>query len=157
MEAHTTRAGFTLAVGLFVWAVSGTQEMAAACRGPVEHEAAGGYTTIVACDGEPSTDAALRGPARRLFGHRVDLNCSDPLTLQTLKGIGPARAQAIIDERSRGRFRRVDDLTRVRGIGPRTLARLRGELVVENGPASVESAGCRTDNQLLHPPAGAPE
>ena len=143
METHTTRAGFTLAVGLFAWAVIGTQETAAPCMDPVEREAVGGYTTLVACDGDPSTDAVLRGPARRLFGHPVDLNCSDPLSLQTLMGIGPARAQAIIDERSRGRYQRVDDLTRVRGIGPKTLARLRGELVVENGPSSVESSGCR--------------
>lgn len=145
MEGHTARAGFTLAVGLFVWAVIGTPETAGPCLAPVERDAVGGYTTVVACDGDLATRAALRGPARRLFGYRVDLNCSDPLTLQTLTGIGPVRAQAIIDERRHGRYQRVDDLTRVRGIGPKTLARLRGDLVVENEPSSVESPGCRTN------------
>lgn len=146
MEGHTARAGFILAVGLFAWAVIGTPEMAGRCLAPVERDAVGGYTTVVACDGDGATRAALRGPARRLFGHRVDLNCSDLLTLQTLNGIGPARAQAIVDERRHGRYLRVDDLTRVRGIGPKTLARLRGELMVESDPISVESPGCRTNS-----------
>ena len=154
MQSDTARAGFTLAVGLFAWSVAGTPETGSVCEVPFEREAVGGYTTVVACDGDGSSDAVLRGPARRLFGHRVDLNCSDLLTLQTLVGIGPARAQAIIDERDRGRYLRVEDLTRVRGIGPKTLARLRDALVVETGPTSVESPGCRS-NIGVPGPAGS--
>jgi competence ComEA-like helix-hairpin-helix protein len=151
MQSDTARAGFTLAVGLFAWAVIGTPQAEPLCEAPVERESVEGYTTVVACDGFGSSDAVLRGPARRLFGHRVDLNCSDPLTLQTLVGIGPARAHAIIAERDRGRYLRVDDLTRVRGIGPKTLARLRDSLVVETGPTSVESPGCRSNSGVPGP------
>ncbi len=132
-------------VVVFAWAVMGPQARVLVCEAPVEHEAVGGHTTVVTCNGDRTAEAALRGPARRLFGHPVDLNCSDLLTLETLTGIGPARAQAIVEERHRGRYQRVDDLMRVRGIGPKTLSRLRDELVVENGQASVESPGCRTN------------
>lgn len=145
MESDTARAGFTLAVGLFAWSVVGTPETGSVCEAPVERAAVAGHTTVVACDGAGGDSAVLRGPARRLFGHRVDLNCGDLLTLQTLVGIGPARARAIVDERNRGRFLRVEDLTRVRGIGPKTLARLRDDLVVETGPTSVASPGCRSN------------
>ena len=156
MAGHTARAGFSLAVGLFVWGVVGVRPPPAACVDPFEWQVQAGHTTVVACDAEAGANAPLRGPASRLFGHRVDINCSDALTLQTLFGIGPARARAIVEERARGRYQRVDDLVRVHGIGPKTLARLRGELVVRSGPGespSVQSPGCRTNSRYLHPPA----
>jgi len=143
--SHIARAGLAIAIGLCAWTTLATRSIPALCEAPVEREANVGHTTMVGCDGDRSGQPPLRGPARRLFGYRVDLNCSDLLTLETLAGIGPARARAIVAERARGPYRRVDDLTRVRGIGPKTLARLRGELVVEPGPTSVESPGCRTN------------
>ena len=46
--------------------------------------------------------------------------------LQRLPGIGPKRALSILALRTKmGRFRQVEDLTRVRGIGRATLKRLR--------------------------------
>ena len=73
----------------------------------------------------------LRGPVRRLFGLPLDPNRADASTLETLPGIGPARAQAIVRERCRRRFESPTDLLRVHGIGPRTLARLSPWLAVE--------------------------
>ena len=47
-------------------------------------------------------------------------------TLETLPGVGPATAAAIIDHRTRhGPFRTVDGLLDVRGIGEAKLAALR--------------------------------
>lgn len=61
----------------------------------------------------------------------VDLNVATLSDLDALPGVGPATAQAIIDERRRrGRFRSVDELLDVRGIGPSKLARLRGRVRV---------------------------
>jgi hypothetical protein len=68
----------------------------------------------------------VRGPARLLFGCRVDVNRADPRTLEALPRIGPVRARAIVAERTRHPFRSLDDLERVHGIGPATVAGLRG-------------------------------
>ena len=56
----------------------------------------------------------------------VDLNRATLAELESLPGIGPATAQAILDERERrGRFGSVDELLEVRGIGDAKLAALR--------------------------------
>ncbi|ROS56873.1 ComEA family DNA-binding protein [Frigoribacterium sp. PhB118] len=59
-------------------------------------------------------------------GGTVDLNLADDAALQTLPGVGPATAAAILSWRDEnGRFRSVDDLLGVPGIGPKTLEALR--------------------------------
>jgi competence protein ComEA len=64
-------------------------------------------------------------------GDRVDLNRAGEAELIALPGIGPALAGRILAERERrGRFRSVDELLEVRGIGPATLERLRERVVV---------------------------
>ena len=56
----------------------------------------------------------------------VDLNTATAAQLDALPGIGPATAAAIVQDRdATGPFTSVDDLTRVRGIGPSKLAQLR--------------------------------
>ncbi|MEL7474282.1 MAG: helix-hairpin-helix domain-containing protein, partial [Planctomycetota bacterium] len=61
----------------------------------------------------------------------VDINAADAATLQTLPGIGPALAGRIVESRAQdGPFRSVEALTRVRGIGPKTLETLRPRLRV---------------------------
>jgi len=62
---------------------------------------------------------------------RIDLNTADSEELQTLKGIGPAKAQAIIDYRTRyGGFTCIEEITEVKGIGPKTLEKLRDHICV---------------------------
>ena len=57
----------------------------------------------------------------------LDLNRADDVQLDRLPGVGPALAGRIVANRERvGPFRRVEDLLRVSGIGPATLARIRG-------------------------------
>lgn len=55
----------------------------------------------------------------------VDLNRADTAALQSLPGVGPALARRIVEARRETPFSSVDDLLRVRGIGPATLARLK--------------------------------
>jgi competence protein ComEA len=66
--------------------------------------------------------AALTGP--------IDINRAPVEELQKLPGIGPKLSQAIVEERERAPFASVDDLRRVRGIGGKTLERLRPHLTV---------------------------
>jgi competence protein ComEA len=62
---------------------------------------------------------------------KVNLNRASVEELQALPGVGPVRAQAIVRWREeRGRFRILEDLLEVPGIGPATLERLRAAVVV---------------------------
>lgn len=71
----------------------------------------------------PAGAAAAPGP--------VDLNSATAEQLDTLSGIGPATAKAIIERRTQlGRFRSVDDLLSVKGIGEAKLDSIRSSVVV---------------------------
>lgn len=62
---------------------------------------------------------------------RIRLNSATAEQLASLPGIGMVRARSIVEDRaSRGRYRSVDDLARVRGIGAATVARLKPLVVV---------------------------
>ena len=64
-------------------------------------------------------------------GGRLDVNTATAEQLETLPGVGPATAQAILDHRrEHGRFRSVDELLDVRGIGEAKLAALRSKVRV---------------------------
>ena len=57
---------------------------------------------------------------------KIVLNLATDEDLQRLAGIGPAKAKAILALRAKlGRFKRIEDLLRVKGIGRKRLARLR--------------------------------
>ena len=62
-------------------------------------------------------------------GSRININTATSQELQTLRGIGPAMARRIIEYRqTSGGFSTVDDLTNVKGIGEKTLEKIRGSI-----------------------------
>jgi competence protein ComEA len=70
--------------------------------------------------------------ASAAFG--VDINTADENELATVKGIGPAKAKAIVDYRKKnGPFKSVDDLTNVKGFDPKTISNVKGELTAGSG------------------------
>lgn len=62
---------------------------------------------------------------------RVRINSASVSELQSLPGVGPALAQQIIAERSRGRFASAEDLLRVSGIGKAKLEKMRAYVEVD--------------------------
>ncbi|MBW3092294.1 helix-hairpin-helix domain-containing protein [Bifidobacterium sp. 82T10] len=59
----------------------------------------------------------------------IDLNTASAEELQTIKGIGPVTADRIIAYRKQiGRFSSVDQLLEVKGIGAKTLAKIRDQV-----------------------------
>jgi len=74
----------------------------------------------------------------------VDVNTANEDALRGIKGIGPGRAKAILDERgAHGPFKSTADLSsRVRGLGGNTVERLQAE-GLSVGPAGAGTAGAR--------------
>lgn len=61
----------------------------------------------------------------------VDLNSASQATLETLDGIGPKKARAILEYRKKnGAFKTVDELDNVPGFGKKTVDGLRKNVVV---------------------------
>lgn len=64
-------------------------------------------------------------------GGKVNLNTADAALLETLPHVGPALAARIISWRSEhGRFRSIEDLLGVSGIGPKTFEDLKNLITV---------------------------
>ena len=74
--------------------------------------------------------------ASQLAVAAVNLNTATKDELVALSGIGPARAQSILDYRSQhGGFKSVDELKDVKGIGARRFEKLKADFTVTAPPA----------------------
>ncbi len=91
--------------------------------GPPPEAAVGGSDPAVGGGAAAAPAGAPAGP--------VDLNTATAAQLDTLPGVGPATAAAILTYRARnGRFRSVTELLEVPGIGPAKLEAIRPLVVV---------------------------
>jgi len=71
----------------------------------------------------------------------INLNTATKEELVALPGIGPAKAQAILDYRnSHGQFKSIEEVKDVKGIGAKRFEKLKGELTVV-GASVKPSAG----------------
>lgn len=96
-------------------------------------------------------------PSAFLPDGRLVLNEASPAELDRLPGIGKKRAEDIVALRTRmKRFKRLEDLLRIRGIGSRSLISLKEHLVLDRPRPPEEDAGARPDHQprTLASPAG---
>jgi competence protein ComEA len=136
--SRRAQAALMIAALLFALPLSDGVPPRADCPAPGERRAAAGHSVELACAGAAGR-WPVRGPARRLVGLAIDPNRADAATLECLPGLGPVRARAIVEARASGEFRRLEDLDRVPGLGPRTLAGLAGALGIGE-PAGAASS-----------------
>ncbi len=124
---------FLLVVGLLVLAGIGRVSSAPAAMLPpasLDASAPPAFALVVP-DASPPTPAPpapppAAGRGRATAEDPVFLNHAGVEELRRLPGVGPKRAEAIVALRQRmGRFQRVEDLLRVKGIGRTTLRRWR--------------------------------
>jgi competence protein ComEA len=73
----------------------------------------------------PADSARGQSQVVQVGGNKVDINTATAATLETLPGIGPSKAEAIVRFRTEhGPLHTANDLLQVPGIGPATVARL---------------------------------
>ena len=61
----------------------------------------------------------------------IDINTADARLLETIKGIGPGKAREITAYRKEhGKFASIEDLAKVKGIGPKLIAKIKSSLTV---------------------------
>ena len=82
----------------------------------------------------------------------VDVNTADQAALESVKGLGPVKSKAIIDERAKnGPYKDADDLAaRVKGLGTKSVAKL-----VEAGLTIGGSSVPPTGKPAAHAPSGS--
>ncbi|MBQ2092159.1 MAG: helix-hairpin-helix domain-containing protein [Clostridia bacterium] len=86
-------------------------------------------TTALVTVTEPAVVPGTTAPA--VTESLININTATAEELETLKGIGPAKAEAIVAYREQnGPFSSVDDLVNVTGIGEKTLANIRDKITV---------------------------
>ncbi len=84
---------------------------------------------------EPGAPVSMDRPSAVDAQGRIELNQASVELLDDLPGIGPAKAQAIIDYRTaHGPFRAVEQLMEVKGIGQKTFDKLRDKVWIESPP-----------------------
>ena len=75
----------------------------------------------------------------------TDLNSATESEIAALPGIGPSKARAIVEHRTaHGAFRTVEELDDIPGIGPATIANLRGLVSVDAPVRPVEKGADTT-------------
>lgn len=73
-----------------------------------------------------AVSAADNPPQKVAAASVIDINSASAAELQTISGIGPVTADRIVAYRNEhGKFATVDELEKVKGIGEKTLAKIR--------------------------------
>ncbi|AOK59300.1 competence protein ComE [Burkholderia ubonensis] len=91
------------------------------------------------------------------FAAAVEVNTADQAALESVKGLGPVKSKAIIDERTKnGPFKDADDLAnRVKGLGTKSVAHLEENGLTIGGSATPPK-GVKASKPAATPATTAP-
>lgn len=110
---------------------SGLNLAARIADGSKVHVPARGEAAATVAEAQPSASEGGPASAAGSSDGLVNINTATAEELDSLPGVGPSTAQAIIEERERnGPFSSTEDLMRVSGIGEKKYAKLEGSICV---------------------------
>ncbi len=124
------------------------------------HRAAATSSTSAVTSGAAAASISPSASASAKAGaavRRIVLNEATAADLESLPGVGPAKAQAILALREKlgGRFKRFEDLLRVRGIKRRALLKIREHAVLDAPPPDEPQAPPSPSGSAAPKPAPA--
>ena len=105
--------------------------------------------------GAPTAAQARSRTGRAALEGVININTASLDELQLLSGVGPAKALKIVEYRGKQPFHTVEELGRVKGIGPKTVRKLRSFLTV-HGPTTAHTAGDGKTAVAPPPPSPPP-
>ena len=86
----------------------------------------------------------------------ININTADTALLDTLPGIGPSKAQAIISYRDEhGPFAKIEDIQNVSGIGPSTYSDIKSLITVGDTSVSGSSTTSATSTATVTTPSSS--
>lgn len=102
------------------------------------------FGTVTATRAESAVRPAATTPTTPIAAPKVNsgvvnINEATADQLERLPGIGPSRAQAIVNFRKTHPFKRIEDLQRIKGLGKKSWNRLR-PLIALSGPTTLAAA-----------------
>jgi comEA protein len=150
-------------LGALWFAAAGVSALATAADKAMEDKKAPAATKPASDTKAATKDTAdaKSAAAPKAGGLMVNINTASKDELKALKGIGDTRAQDIIDYRKKnGDFKRVDDLEKVKGIGPGAMKQIRANIAItgntmvpkKDEPAAKDmKAGAMKDDKAKAP------
>lgn len=95
---------------------------------------------VTAPTSEPRDAAIVPAALERkpAAGPILDLNTATLAELRDLPGIGPVKAQRILDRRAQAPFRDVNELRKISGIGTKTFDGIKSRLAIGDGAARIQ-------------------
>ncbi|MEJ5256863.1 MAG: ComEA family DNA-binding protein [Fervidobacterium sp.] len=79
---------------------------------------------------EENLEVAAESAQRKYTSSVIDINTASLEELQTLPGIGPSKARAIVKYREKQQFSKIEDIMNVPGIGEKTFEKLKDRIKV---------------------------
>lgn len=77
-------------------------------------------------------EATKAAPAKPVLSGKININTANAEQLEMLPRIGTKTVQSIIEYRTQnGPFKKIEDITNVKGIGEKTLEELKGYIILE--------------------------
>jgi competence protein ComEA len=85
--------------------------------------------------------AGARGVRAAEPSPRININTASAQELSRLPGIGPAKAEAILQHRAQRPFAKAEELRDVKGIGEKLYERIKDQVTVGDAPPAPKGRG----------------